>query len=178
MLKKLRLNRRGLSPIFATLIILAVVTVLFIPVFIWASALTSSTKDSWNSEGTAARERIIIEAVSLTSETPPPAQSCSIYVRNIGETAVTINDVIISLPDGSAVHTYEKKPSGTELLTYDPEPTTPPKSLDSIIKGELIRIDIPDLACKDSSFQITADHAYLVKVFTTRGASDSYEVVA
>jgi flagellin-like protein len=187
MVKKLQANRRGLSPIFATLIILAVVTVLFIPVFIWASGLTSSTQDSWQTSGVAATERIVIEEVSLSSGASP--QSCIIYVRNIGETAVTINNVIITLADGSAVHAYQKLPSiypsvtppitpAPQLSTYDPQPTTPPKQLQSIVKGDLIEISIPNIACMDLSFQITPDQAYTIKVFTTRGVGDSYQVVA
>ncbi len=58
-------NEKALSPIFATLIILAVVTVLFIPVFIWATGMTNANQDSWQQSATAATERIVIEEVGF-----------------------------------------------------------------------------------------------------------------
>ena len=103
LLKKLRLNRWALSPIFATLIILAVVTVLFVPVFIWASGMTSQTEDSWTLSGQAATERIVIEEVSLKAD----QTACTVYVRNIGKTPITINNVLISVSDNN-FRDYEK----------------------------------------------------------------------
>ena len=94
-----RLNNQALSPIFATLIILAVVTVLFIPVFSWVAGISSSTNDSWQLSGVTATERIVIEELSLKGgET-----ACTIYVRNIGQTAVTIDNVFISLSEAAAL---------------------------------------------------------------------------
>jgi flagellin-like protein len=185
--KKLFYNNKALSPIFATLIILAVVTVLFIPVFIWVSGMSSQTQDSWQASGTAASERIVIEEVSLTSA--PNPGSCIVYVRNIGETAVTINDVMISLANGTKTHTYQKLPSQYPTPTPTPPATpipqlstvnasNPSTTLVSIVKGDLIQLNIPNVACMDQTFSITAGAAYNVQVFTTRGVGDSYQVVA
>jgi flagellin-like protein len=150
---ELALNRRALSPIFATLIILAVVTILFIPVFIWATGTTSGTQESWELSGLIATERIVIEEVSLKEN------DAKIYVRNIGKTAVTINDVLIQLSDGSGiVHVYQ----GSDLTT----------DADSVIQGDLITITIASLGWTPISSQ-----AYMVKVFTTRGVGDTYQVV-
>src|SRR5512135_632422 len=102
MLIKLPRSRRALSPIFATLVILAVVTVLFIPVFLWATGAANQNQYSWEQSAIAATERIVIEAVNMkTGET-----SCTIYVRNIGNTAVTINNVLISIAN-SQFRDYE-----------------------------------------------------------------------
>ncbi len=155
-------SKRALSPIFATLIILAIVTVLFIPVFIWATGISSQTQDSWQLSGQIATERIVIEEVNLRGQTP---QNCTIYVRNIGETAVTINDAIIE-SDGS-VHAYQ----GTQISTFEPGTNVP---LTSIIKGDLIEIRIPNLG----SLTVVNGKTYMIKVFTTRGVSDAYQVQA
>ena len=154
-LNKRRLNNRALSPIFATLIILAIVTVLFVPVFIWATDLTSQTEDSWKLAGVTATERIVIEEVSLKANQP-----CIVYVRNIGKTAVTIDNVFISLADGS----------GT-IYPYDSV------SADKVsaVQGDLITITI---SVSDLVFTPQEGVAYSVNVFTTRGVSDSYQVVA
>src|SRR4030065_460162 len=106
--KRLTISKRALSPIFATLVILAVVTVLFVPVFIWATGMTSQTQDSWTLSGLIATERIVIEEVNLKDN----SDSCTIYVRNIGKTAASVNGVLIYLSDGTGeTHTYDRSDS-------------------------------------------------------------------
>ena len=154
MLKKLRLNGRALSPIFATLIILAVVTVLFIPVFIWASGMTAQTQDSWTQSGQTATERIVIEEVSLVA-----GQSrCTLYVRNIGKTTVSINDVILSRADNSQVIQIYDKGQFSANPTY-------------ITQGNLLTLTIPNLGFAAQSI------TYSIQVFTTRGVGDTFQVV-
>jgi flagellin-like protein len=148
---------KALSPIFATLVILAVVTALFIPVFIWATGITSQTEDSWETSGTIATERIVIEEVNLRAGTA----SCTIYVRNIGKTAVSVDNVFISLSDGTGVlHVYS-------LPTF----TTLPSS---VVQGDLITVTFVD---PNLGFIPSANETYTVKVFTTRGVGDAYQVV-
>jgi len=159
----LKKNTKALSPIFATLIILAVVTILFIPVFIWATGTTSETQDSWQLSGLIATERIVIEEVNLKADT----SSCNIYVRNIGKTDVAINDVLIIAP-GDIVFTYEKIKG--ELSTVNP---VTGNAQDSIVQGELIEIDITNLG----SLTLSSNQVYTVKVFTVRGVGDAYQVV-
>jgi flagellin-like protein len=187
-------NKKALSPIFATLIILAVVTVLFIPVFIWATGIASQNQESWLQSGLTATERIVIEEVSFndTSTSILNIQNCTIYVRNIGETAVTINDVIISSPNGD-VHTYQKLPMPywtkipipLQLSTIVPLTSCPlnQNNMVSMIKGDLMELRLPRLNCTDppltsNPFRIASGTTYTIKVFTTRGVSDAYQVVA
>jgi archaellum component FlaG (FlaF/FlaG flagellin family) len=152
-------NTEAISPIFATLIILAVITVLFIPVFIWATGMSSETEDSWQLSGLIATERIVIEEVNLKANT----NNCTIYVRNIGKTTVSVDNVYISLSDGTgSLHVYTK--SGTPTLTTSPN---------SVIQGDLITVTIPDL----DLLSPTLNQTYTVKVFTHRGVGDTYQVV-
>jgi flagellin-like protein len=146
-------DRRAISPIFASLIILAVVTVLFVPVFIWSTGLTAETKSFWEIAGLTATERIVIEEANLRGN-----GSCTIYVRNIGKTAIIMDEVFISSPDGS-LHIYE-----------EPQFSTDP---DSVVQGDLMTVDIPDLG-----FTPAGNSTYTVKVFTTRGVGDTYQVIA
>ena len=147
-------DRRALSPIFASLLILAIVTVLFIPIFIWSTGFTAKTQSFWEISGTIATERIVVEEVNLRGG----VISCTIYVRNIGKTAIIVDNVFISAPDGT-VHVYEK-----------PQFTT---DFDSVVQGDLMTINIPDLG-----FTPTLGDTYTVKVYTTRGVGDTYQVVA
>ena len=148
-------NRKALSPIFATLIILAIVTVLFIPVFIWSTNLTGETKSFWEVSGLIATERIVIEEVNLKVGNT----SCTIYVRNIGKTAVTVDNIFISAPEGS-LYIYEKHNFSTDY--------------NSVVQGDLMTITISDLGAFSPDVGVT----YTVKVFTTRGVGDAYQVVA
>jgi len=147
-------DRRALSPIFASLLILAIVTVLFIPIFIWSTGLTAETQSFWEISGLIATERIVIEEVNLRGG----ATSCTIYVRNIGKTAIIADNVFISPPDGT-LYKYQK-----------PQFTT---DFDSVVQGDLVTINILDLG-----FTPTLGDTYTVKVYTTRGVGDTYQVVA
>jgi len=147
-------NRRALSPIFASLIILAIVTVLFVPVFIWSTGLVGETRSFWEVSGLIATERIVIEEVSLRGG----VLSCRIYVRNIGKTAIIINNVIISSPDGSP-HIYSKPNFSTDF--------------NSVVQGDLMTITIQNLG-----FSPDLGKTYTVKVFTSRGIGDTYQIVA
>jgi hypothetical protein len=151
-------NTKALSPIFATLVILAVVTVLFIPIFIWATGMTSQTEDSWETSGLIATERIVIEEVSLKAGTA----GCTIYVRNIGKTAVSVDNVFISLSNGAgALHVYSQP-------TFNTSPS-------SVVQGDLITVTFTDPSL---GFIPSTNETYTVKVLTTRGVGDTYQVVA
>jgi flagellin-like protein len=151
---KINDDRRAISPIFASLIILAVVTVLFVPVFIWSTGLTSETKSFWEISGLAATERIVIEEVNLRDN----IGNCTIYVRNIGKTAIIMDDVFISSHDGS-LYIYEEPHFSTDF--------------DSVVQGDLMTVNIPDLG-----FTPTGNKTYTVKAYTTRGVGDTYQVIA
>ncbi len=163
-------NKKALSPIFATLIVLAVVTVMFVPVFIWATGVTSQNQESWQLSGTIATERIVVEEVNLKYN---QSDICSIYVRNIGKTSVTINNVLITAPNGNIV-TYEKTKS--EFSTINPATGNPQ---DSIIQGDLIEIRITNLKSLVPIVNNPAnrDKLFTVKVFTTRGVGGEYQIV-
>jgi hypothetical protein len=151
-------NKKAISPLFASLLILGVVTVLFVPVFIWSTGMTAETRSFWEILGLVTTERIVIEEVNLRGgET-----TCTIYIRNIGETAITIDNIFISSPDG-------------QLYIYEKGDFTP--DLNSVVKGDLLTLTIPDLTVQ-GSFTPTSELTYTIKVFTERGVGDNYQIVA
>ncbi|MDH5462199.1 MAG: hypothetical protein OEX09_08280 [Candidatus Bathyarchaeota archaeon] len=151
-------NKKAISPLFASLLILGVVTVLFVPVFIWSTGMTAETRSFWEILGLVTTERIIIEEVNLRGGDT----SCTIYIRNIGETAITIDDIFISSPDNQ-LYIYEKGD-----FTSDPN---------SVVKGDLLTLTIPDLTVQ-GGFIPTSELTYTIKVFTDRGVGDNYQIVA
>ena len=163
MIKKLRLNSKALSPIFATLVVLSIVTVLFIPVFAWAGGMVNSTRESWELSAAIATERIVIEQVNLAGATSP--QTCKIYVRNIGENPTSISIVIISL-ENTVMKTY----SPNEFSMLNPTTGSP---TNSVTKGNLVQIQISNL-----NFALTNGKTYTIKVATPKGVSDNCLTVA
>jgi len=151
-------NKKAISPLFASLLILGVVTVLFVPVFIWSTGMTAETRSFWEILGLVTTERIVIEEVNLRGG----QTSCTIYIRNIGETAITIDNIFISSPDGQ-LYIYEKG-------DFNSNPN-------SVVKGDLLNITIPDLTVQ-GSFTPTSESTYTIKVFTDRGVGDNYQIVA
>lgn len=156
-LRNLSRCKRALSPIFATLIILAVVTVLFIPVFIWATGLTSQNQESWDTSSIIATERIVVEEVNLKSGT----RTCTIYVRNIGTTAVTISSVLICRANGTG-----------QISTFQRNDLNFAVDHDGVIQGDLMTITVVDLG-----FSPAPATTYNIKVVTTRGVNDQYQAV-
>lgn len=158
-LKRFAVSKIALSPIFATLIILAVVTILFIPVFIWATGTTSEAKSSWEASGLTATERVVIEEVNLRAG----LESCTIYVRNIGKTVASVDNVVIFLSDGTgAMHVYSKSDSPQTFVAWP----------DSVIQGDLITVTFTTVG-----FTPALNEVYTFKVVTTRGVGDMYQVV-
>jgi hypothetical protein len=151
---KLIRNTRGLSPIIASVIILSIVTTLFIPVFIWTTGLTAETKSFWENIGSTTTERLVIEEVNLRDG----LSSCTIYVRNIGKTAIVLDNIFIVSIDGS-MYVYSKPRFSTDL--------------ESVIQGDLMTVNIPSL-----DFVPSSGETYTIKVFTTRGVGDAYQIVA
>ncbi|MBS7631732.1 hypothetical protein KEJ47_09255 [Candidatus Bathyarchaeota archaeon] len=148
--------KKGLSPIFASLLILAIITTLFIPVFLWATGVTSGTSDFWNRQASIETERIVIEVVNLKGGKP----SCTVYVRNIGKTVVSIQNVLIIEPSGN-VRLYLKVDGD---FTLSPE---------YVSQGDLITVNV-DLR----PWAPVSGQTYIVKVFTFNGVGDQYQIVA
>lgn len=148
-IKKIFVNRFAVSPIFATLIILAIVTVMFIPIFIWATGTSSENEDFWEESGLVVTERVVIEQVNIQND-----GDCIIYVRNIGKTDVTINNILITLPNGN-----------NQIYNSGDFSPTP----EYVTKGELITIE--------NVLVSYLTGIYSIKVITPRGVSDTFQVV-
>jgi len=141
---------------------LGIVTVLFIPIFIWSTGLTEGTRSFWERSGVIATERIVIEEVSLKGG----STDCTIYVRNIGKTTVMISDVFIIDEYSGTEHKY----GTSQFTTRDPVTNNP---ISSIVQGDLMKIYVGILG-----FTSQKDRTYSVKAFTTRGVGDNYQVKA
>lgn len=158
-LKDFRLSKRALSPIFGTLSLLAIVMILFVPIFAWSTNMTNQVENDLEVNGVVATESIVIEEVSLNCD----QSYCTIYVRNIGSTTVSIDNVLIETDN--CITTYQKSLGEIELRN-------PETGLlqDTAASGQLLSIRINDL----KGLSLVRDNLYIVKVFTTNGIGEDF----
>ena len=97
--KLLKINRKAVSPVISTLIIIGTVFALFAIIYPWfTSSLTFSQSSAglwYLSQEEASKERIVIEMVTF-NETAGSNKNISIFVRNVGEIDVKIVAIYIN----------------------------------------------------------------------------------
>jgi len=157
--KRIFSNKRAISPIFATLSLLVIVVVLFVPIFNWSTNMTVQVEDELEATGVASTECIVIEEVSLNLD----QSYCVIYVRNIGSTTASINNVLIE--KGNTIKTYQNGIG--EFAITNPETGG---ARDCAVKGELLSIRINDL----KGLSLVRDQLYVIKVFTGNGIGEEF----
>ncbi|MEM3377569.1 MAG: archaellin/type IV pilin N-terminal domain-containing protein [Candidatus Bathyarchaeia archaeon] len=84
-MKNLRHSRKALSPVVASIILIAVTVAVSIAVAAWMGALTT---------GFMATEELKITSVTFNGDTAPYA-SANVTIRNTGSTTVTISEVYV-----------------------------------------------------------------------------------
>jgi archaeal type IV pilus assembly protein PilA len=103
-------NRKAISPIFATLILIAIAVIAGVVVYMF----TSGTLATMTNGGTAAQEKVTVQAASYSSGT------VTVYLQQTGGPAGTINGLIIKDGSGST------KAVATAITMTAPAPTPNP----------------------------------------------------
>jgi flagellin-like protein len=88
-LKKLKLNRKGVSPVIAVLLMIAIAVAASILVYVWSMGLIGTLQTGG---GQQVREQVILEAYSWNSTD----KTLKLYLRNVGATDVTIDSIYVS----------------------------------------------------------------------------------
>jgi len=116
-----KLNRKAISPVIATLLMIAIAVAASILVYVWSMGLVGSLQGTG---GQQTREQLIMEAYVATSST-----SWSLNIRNVGPTKSEIAAVYIEgisasfsgsatlLSPGSSVVLTVSVPAGSVTLT-------------------------------------------------------------
>jgi flagellin-like protein len=102
----MRLARKGVSPVIATIILVLISVVAGVLLWLWVSGY-SSTMPTQQS----LYERIKIDAVTIDTTTTPP--SVTVYVRNVGNVAVNITHAYILTPNGVTLTVNQLQPQVT-----------------------------------------------------------------
>ena len=93
-------SKKGISPIFAALILIAIAVIAGIVVYMF----TSGTIGSLTSGGTAAQEKAAVQGVGNFDLLPASADTMDVYASYVsGGTPITINGAIIKAADGSTM---------------------------------------------------------------------------
>jgi len=94
-----RAAKRAVSPVLATLMMVAVAVALSVIIFTWSQGFLSQTGEAASAQqaaqNIAAQSGIIIEAVTATASTTGSGGNgtATIYVRNVGAASITLGSV-------------------------------------------------------------------------------------
>ena len=137
------LNKLGVSPVIAVLLLVVIAVIAGTLLYVWLTGYMGTLQTEAGTE--QLKEKIKIEAVKY--ESSDTTGTVTVYVRNIGDTKVTLK----------AVYLYNA--SGTVVATDTNENT----ELDS---GNVGTVDI--------TYTLSSGKTYTVKVVTKRGTEATY----
>ena len=100
--KRMMKNSKAISPIFATLILIAIAVIAGVVVYMF----TSGTLATMTSGGTAGQEKVTVQAASIAgtaANSPYSPYTVKVYIEQTGGPAATVNSLIIKDSSGNTV---------------------------------------------------------------------------
>ena len=172
-------NRRAISPVIATLLLILIAVAASILVYVWVTGYTSSVTGA---EATQLQERIKIDAVSAkqVNNTGNYYDVISVFVRNIGEVRANVSSIYVYDEEGKVVISATGISRGgiepgvtanfTIALNYT-NSAEPNNAL--LVNGQLdSAATVNDLTGANGT---TIDTTYTVKVVTLNGVEYTYK---
>ena len=106
-LKRLRKQKKAVSPVLATLLMVAVAVAMSVIIFTWSQGFLSQTGEAaaaqQAAQNVAAQSGIFIETATFTTDNDDNwDDSMTIYVRNIGTVSVKVADIYVTGPTTNA----------------------------------------------------------------------------
>jgi len=149
-----KLNRKAISPVIATLLMIAIAVAASILVYVWSMGLVGSLQGTG---GQQTREQLIIEAYDAASDTSHP-YIVTLFIRNVGPTTSQIAAVYV---EGHTM-SWGFSGGGTTI--------TPGQS-------RILYVTVSTTGA-GTGLVWTPGAAYVVKIVTTSGAVFSYSFIA
>jgi len=106
---KFKVSKKAVSPVIATLLMIAVAVAAAVIVYVWSAGLLGTLMGGG---GAQVKEQLIIEAYSW-----PDGGALTLYVRNTGSSSVTIDKVYVGGSSGSIGSQSAIAPAGTTSVT-------------------------------------------------------------
>jgi flagellin-like protein len=95
-----KVARRAVSPVLATLMMVAVAVALSVIIFTWSQSFLSQTSEAASgqqaAQNIAAQSGILIESATFSDTT------ATVYVRNVGTTTVTVDSAQMVIRSGAS----------------------------------------------------------------------------
>jgi flagellin-like protein len=99
-----KIARRAISPVLATLMMVAVAVALSVIIFTWSQSFLSQTSEAASGQqaqqNIAAQSGILIESATFNTAASPP--TATVYVRNVGTTTVTVDSAQMVIRSGAS----------------------------------------------------------------------------
>jgi len=95
---KFRVSKKAVSPVIATLLMIAVAVAASVIVYVWSAGLLGTLMGGG---GAQVKEQLIVEAYSW----PSPGTTLTLYLRNTGSSAVTVQKVYVGGTPGTVSET-------------------------------------------------------------------------
>ena len=108
---KLKVNGRAVSPVIATLLMIAIAVAAAILVYVWSMGLVGTLQGTG---GQQTREQLIVEAYVAT------ASPLTLYIRNVGPTTSVVAAVYIEGVKATIGGVTSYSPGATGTLTINP----------------------------------------------------------
>ena len=150
--RDMQLNKKGISPVIAVLLLIVIAVAAAILVYVWLSGYMGTLQSQAGTQ--QVQERIKIEGVKISSN-----QIEAIYIRNIGDVSVTI-DAIYLLDSSGNIKGVKTGIGATILSASVYEATT---------------ADFGSSAGEVGGATLTAGNTYIIKVVTSRGTEVTYQ---
>jgi flagellin-like protein len=108
-----KLNRKAISPVIATLLMIAIAVAASILVYVWSMGLVGSLQGTG---GQQTREQLIMEAYVATNTAKD--ETWILYMRNVGPTTVKVAAVYIEgISAGFSPTDFSLNPGDSDQLT-------------------------------------------------------------
>ena len=146
--KRIMKNRKGISPIFATLILIAIAVIAGVVVYMF----TSGTLATMTNGGTAGQEKITVQGASITGS----GKTVMVYLEQTSGPAATVNGLIIKDASGNTV---------ASISSPTASPTPAPSAGPGLVAGTLYTIS------GTLTNAVTIGSSYTVTVTTAAGGS-------
>jgi flagellin-like protein len=122
--KKFIKNSKAISPIFATLILIAIAVIAGVVVYMF----TSGTLATMTAGGTAGTEKAAIQGVTLSA-----ANGVTVYAQSLNSMAINVTSIVIKNSNGDIVATANGIPATLQLPATGAVLTCGPYTLSTAI---------------------------------------------
>jgi flagellin-like protein len=150
-MKKLMANRKAVSPVIATLLVIAIAVAAALLVYVWAMGLIGGLQTGGGEQVT---EQITLDVYDWNAS----SGSLEMYLRNVGRSEITVDELYVSTNSGIEVFDGPGASSGGT--------------------GDIAIGTYEVFTCPVSASSLTPGASYTIKVVTESGGVFTYSAVA